>query len=152
MVPAHALLIELSEPPPGVEPVLRPRRGPLSLVVRNAAKPSRPDAECWVAHTTGSWSRQRLEHDPSSLVDALVAAFSAVVGLSTGPVTAQVHRWRFARPDVEVALGAWQAGFGLDPSTAIGVCGDWCAGGGVEAAWSSGQRLARAFLAMESAS
>ena len=53
-----------------------------------------------------------------------------------------MHRWRFAGPDLdcEDAFDAdeawWHAALGL------GVCGDWLGGGGVEAAWHSGDELA----------
>jgi renalase len=52
------------------------------------------------------------------------------------------HRWRYAL--VETPLGQaclW------DDAARLGVCGDWCLGGRIEAAHDSGTALARAVLA-----
>ena len=149
MVPMHALLLELPGPLDGVAELVRPSTGPLSVLVRNAAKPGRPAGECWVAHTTLAWTQAHLERDPVGLQDDLVAAFCEAVGQSVTPMTAQVHRWRYARAPQQ---GAWADGFGLGPGHRIGVCGDWCAGGGVEAAWRSGDQLAQKLLSMEASS
>jgi hypothetical protein len=53
-----------------------------------------------------------------------------------------VHRWRYAGPAFDCddsfdSDGAW-----WDASLGLGVCGDFLAGGGVEAAWHSGDELA----------
>ena len=149
MAPIHALLLELPEPLDGVAELVRPSAGPLSLVVRNTGKPGRPAGECWVAHTTESWTQAHLERDPSGLQDDLVAAFCAAIGQAVKPVRVQVHRWRYAHASQQ---GAWADGFGLGPSHRIGVCGDWCAGGGVEAAWRSGGQLAQKLLTTEATS
>ena len=70
-----------------------------------------------------------------------MAEFRTVTG-AAAPNTLLAHRWRHAL--VETAIG--QPGL-WDPATRIGVCGDWCLGGRVEAAYVSGIGLARSVIA-----
>jgi predicted NAD/FAD-dependent oxidoreductase len=68
----------------------------------------------------------------------LLAAFAPD---APAPVQRAAHRWRYAL--VETPLGEsclW------DPASGIGVCGDFCLGPRVEAAWLSGTALASAVL------
>jgi hypothetical protein len=124
--------------------VIRPEGSPLGWIARNSARPGHaatPDA--WVLHASAAWSRAHLEDSAEAVIPALMQAFEAVVGSSLPAATSVVgHRWRFAL--VETPLGQpclW------DASEAIGVCGDWCLGPRVEAAYDSGIALATEVLA-----
>jgi len=109
----------------------------IGLAVRNNAKPGRTGPEAWVLQAGSDWSRTHLEADPESIADALTAAFAARIGAALPPPVARAaHRWRYANP---VAAGP---GILFDGSRKLGVCGDWLAGPGVEAAWLSGTELA----------
>lgn len=105
----------------------------------------------WIAHATPSWSAAHLEDDPAQVTETLRAALGRLLG---GPSPrhwhhASVHRWRYARR-VQAASGKndhwWSTRLGL------GVCGDAFAGGSVEAAWCSGDSLARSLMASLDAS
>ena len=109
------------------------RQSPLSWVSRNASKPQRSDGECWVLHGSAEWSARHIDSGPDEvctfLLEALSKATSTVVPT---PAFIGAHRWRYAR--VEQALGIdslW------DPRMALGICGDWCLGARVEAAYLS---------------
>ena len=143
MMPAHALLLALAEPLHGLPALIRPKDGPFETIVRNTQKPGRPEAECWVGHTRAEWTHTMLERDPASLADELVAAFADAVGQPVRPDSVQVHRWRYSQ---STHTAAWDAGYAWDAASGLGVCGDWCAGGGVEAAWTSGKRLGQTIL------
>jgi predicted NAD/FAD-dependent oxidoreductase len=118
---------------------MRPESGPLGWVAREGSRPGHaatPDA--WVLHATGGWSRANLERDAAEVATELLAAFAPD---APAPAHLSAHRWRYAL--VETALGQpclW------DPAAAIGVCGDFCLGPRVEAAWQSGTALASAVL------
>ena len=59
------------------------------------------------------------------------------LGLHGAPAYAAVQRWRYALADAPLGVAAlWDADAGL------GVCGDWCLGARVEAAYDSGRILA----------
>lgn len=121
-----------------------PDRGPLAWVARNDRAPGRSvpaGIATWVAQATPAWSAEHLEDSAESVTRALCAALAQLMpGQQTPPwLHAVVHRWRYAMP----AGGApdrrdcwWDAEHGL------GVCGDFLTGGGVEAAWRSGDELA----------
>ena len=117
----------------------RPSSGPLGWIARDSARPGHAAGpEAWVLHATADWSRAHLEDGPDSVIEALLQAFPA----SAKPVHVSAHRWRYAL--VETPLGQsclW------DPAASIGLCGDWCLGPRIEAAYDSGVALARAVLA-----
>jgi len=112
---------------------------PIDLAVRNRAKPGREGPESWVLHATAAWSRAHLEQDAPEVAAALVEALAGMAGAPLPPgLTASAHRWRYARAGAEDAGVLWRAAQGL------GVCGDWCGGGDLEAAWRSGALLGAA--------
>ena len=120
----------------------RPDNGPLAWISRENSRPGRhAPPVCWTAHATPEWSRAWLERDPADVQAALLAAFAASIG-PVSPAIAAVHRWRFAM--TETPLGQ---PFLWDETAQLGVCGDWCTGARVEAAWQSGHDLAAAMLA-----
>lgn len=116
--------------------------GPLGWVARESSRPGHPGGpDAWALHATAEWSRANLERDAQEVAAELVTAFQDLTG-APDPVHAAAQRWRYAL--VERALGEpclWDAGSG------VGACGDWCLGGRVEAAFSSGEALAAAVSA-----
>ncbi len=115
----------------------------LAWVARNASKPGRPEADAWVLHATGEWSRQALEYQPKQVVGALVEELFRATGTTRRtPVWAAAHRWRYARPRNRPVDRFW-----WDSDRRLGLCGDWCAGGRIEGAFLSGRSLAHAIAA-----
>lgn len=125
---------------------------PLSWVARNSSKPGRPAAECWVAQASPAWSLHHLEDTREQAATALLEELQTVIG----PVDAKyvrAHRWRYALPVVRLAdvatadvtpAGIPEAeGARYWHEQSLGLCGDWCGGDRVEAAWQSGRQLAR---------
>lgn len=134
-----------------------PSCGPLAWVARNDRKPGRtapPGCAVWVAQATSAWSAAHLEDSPLAVAGALQEALRGLLPPAPSdrpPLRwhhVDVHRWRYAIPGAlplaSVLAGAltaagdeswWNAALGL------GVCGDFL-GGGVEAAWRSGDELA----------
>lgn len=109
----------------------------LSLVVRENSKPGRTDSESWTLQATPDWSRRFLASSAQEVEQLMLEAFSKRVGAVLPTVVSlQAHRWRYARPVGPLSSPLWKVASGL------GVCGDWLAGNGVDAAWTSGRRLA----------
>ena len=121
---------------------LRPDDDVISWIARDCAKPSRGGQfQTFVVHAKPAWSRRYLEQSPDEAMAALLERFRALTGLVGQPTYAAAHRWRFAL--VEQAAGVsclW------NPESAIGACGDWCLGPRIEAAYDSGNAMARAVL------
>jgi len=118
------------------------RQGPLDWIARDASKPGRGRAETWVLQSTPSWASAHLESEPHAVIDELLSAMQAVVGEPIpAPIFQHAHRWLYARP---AALSDW--GALAAPAQGVYICGDWCLGGRLEAAWLSGQHAAKALL------
>jgi predicted NAD/FAD-dependent oxidoreductase len=112
--------------------------GPLAWAACNASKPGRGGGECWTLHAGPAWSRERLERAPEEVAPLLLESFAGRLGRDLPePTFLAAHRWRHAL--VTRPLGApclWE------PATRLGLCGDWCLGPRVEAAFLSGLALA----------
>ena len=125
------------------EDVQQPSTGPLAWVARDSGRPGHaPLPDAWMLHATPEWSRANLEKPKASIAPVLLAAFRSLTGAAGEPMHLSTHRWRHAR--VTEALGQpclWDADGG------VGLCGDWCLGPRVEAAYESGLALASAALA-----
>lgn len=109
----------------------------LAWIARNPSKPGRGAAEAWTLNATPAWSRRNLERAPHDVAPVLAEAFARVSGTALPAAThLSAHRWRYAlasRPLGEPCL--------YDPALGLGLCGDWCLGPRVEAAFLSGSDL-----------
>ncbi len=149
--------------------VLHPEAGPVSWASRDSARPGAPcmtahgagaaagpdmaegsgsgdGVERWVVQAGPAWSRAWLGRPADEVATALLAAFAELVGVLPATVHCAATLWRKAR--TEQALGEpclWDAARGL------GLCGDWCLGARVEAAWVSGDSLAGRILSGDAA-
>lgn len=108
--------------------------------------------DCWVAHTTVSFSHQYI-HTPAeafqkTVVLETVLAAMRTAGLVGGDVVhahMDAHRWLYAQTSGPVMQGSQKCGW--EPGLQLGVCGDgWGEEGlqGVERAWLSGRALGTA--------
>lgn len=112
----------------------------LSWVARNSSKPGREKLETWVLHASSEWSRAHLEDKPEEIVSELRRE-AAQIGLSQKPLHAAAHRWLYSQVFTSLETPAiW------DPDLRLGVCGDFCLGGKVEAAWRSGSALSKIII------
>jgi predicted NAD/FAD-dependent oxidoreductase len=136
--PCWAVMAAFDEPI-GAPDIARPKQGPLGWIARENARPGhKPGPDAWMLHATGAWSRANLERPAADVAAELLAAFAPD---APPPRILAAHRWRYAL--VETALDTpclW------DGASGIGVCGDFCLGPRVEAAWLSGTALASAVL------
>lgn len=143
MAPCLALIVAFDEPliadlePGDLEGT------PFAWVARDGGKPERdPAAEIWVLHATAAWSTTHLEAPREAVVDALLAAFAGLVGGSLPRRRhLALHRWRYARTLTPLGEDCL-----FDAARGAGVCGDWCLGARLEAAFLSGTALAGRLL------
>jgi len=138
-----------------------PQRGPLARVLRNDRVPGRTTPRglaVWTSHATAEWSAAHLEDEPQAVKAELQLALRAQLPRTHSdgrPIRwhhVSVHRWRYASPAAEFNGNVDGTGIGgarldhtepwWDESLGLGVCGDFFARGGVEAAWHSGDELA----------
>ncbi|WP_457108222.1 NAD(P)/FAD-dependent oxidoreductase [Methylobacterium sp. P5_C11] len=121
--------------------LIEPRADPIGLIACDSSKPGRPAGVRLTVHATPGWSRRQLEAPRAAIVADLVRAAGETLGCVLRPTYAEAHRWRYAQ--VETAL---QLPCLYDPALRVGAAGDWCLGARIEAAYDSGQALARALL------
>ncbi len=110
---------------------------PLAWIARNSSKPGRSTGESWVLHAAHDWSADHLEEEPGSVLPLLLESFQVLTGFAPSPVFSTAHRWRYAlahRPLGETCL--------YDDDLKLGLGGDWCLAGRLEAAFQSGAALA----------
>lgn len=114
----------------------------LPYVCRNSAKSGRPAGEAWVLHADAGFSRVTEATAPDEVVTRLLAALGRRLALTLPPPAGTVlHRWRYAR--VGTPLGEACL---YDAGRRLALCGDWCIGARVEAAFLSGLAAARSLL------
>ena len=111
----------------------------LGWISRNHTRRSGSDAPMSImVHASGAWSAAHLEDDAQDVRVALESAM-ADVGM---PIKWEgepfVHRWRYAKPVVSVNADC----FASTEAAGIYGIGDWCQGGRVEGAISSGWSVA----------
>lgn len=133
MAPCWAVMVafgkRLSLPLEGAKVV----DSPLAWVARNSSKPGRPATpETWVLHATPEWSREHLEQDGDWIADVLLQAFLERAGESPPVLQVRAHRWRYAFAEAPL-LGVLR-----DDHLQLTLCGDWCLGQRLEAAFLSG--------------
>ena len=117
--------------------------GALSWIARDSSKPGRRRAmDCWVLHANAAWSEQHLEDTPEQVCAALLAEFADITGARVVPAHASAHRWRYALGNRDDDID----GHYFDADLALGIAGDWCAGGRVEGAFLSAQASAGAMM------
>jgi len=117
--------------------ILRPEAGTVGWAARENSRPDQPAAPVsYTVQASAAWSTAQLEAEPDSVLTELTAAFAQLSGITAAPAFTRVHRWRYA-------LAATPLGepFLWDKSAKLGLCGDWCLAGRLEAAFLSGAAL-----------
>ena len=117
----------------------------VQIVSHDSSKRPRGSSLALVVQAHAAWSRHHLD-DPD-WPEALLREVAALHGgWAARPAAVETHRWLFARGDRDAELAAplWLR---LPCRARLGVAGDrFAPGGGVEAAWLSGRRLAERIL------
>ncbi|MEP3478145.1 MAG: FAD-dependent oxidoreductase [Fuerstiella sp.] len=122
----------------------------LAWASENSSKPARTtagDEQTWVLQANAEWSDKRFEDDPNEIAKIMLAEFEKIIGEQTAkPLYLKAHRWKFALADSESASVPPAERSLYDPEVALAVCGDWCCGHNVQAAFLSGSAAAGRIL------
>lgn len=120
------------------------KQSPIEWIALNNSKQGRNIKPSFTVHSRNEWARDYLENDIGSVQETLLSEFSDITGIEGEPDHVQTHRWRYAfAQDRDNAKP-----FLLDEKIQIAVCGDWCIGGRVEAAYTSAIQLAKRLKSM----
>lgn len=111
----------------------------LVWAARNDTKPGRGGIETWTFHAGPVWSERWLEAAPEELAPRFGTLVADSLGRElSGMTTLTLHRWRYALVTRPLGVPCRLLAGG-----SLGLCGDWCLGPRVEAAWASGSALGR---------
>lgn len=106
----------------------------------NSNKPGRKNKQSLVIEATATFSKQYFDTDETSIISLLYYDLVNFLDLDSAQIEYQaVHKWRYASSTANKTLNMVL----FDKALGLGVCGDWVEGGGVEAAFLSGVRMAQ---------
>ncbi|GGH56675.1 hypothetical protein GCM10010975_15560 [Comamonas phosphati] len=108
----------------------------IAWVARESSKPGRAQTERWTVHANPLWSQEHRSDDPSRVLSKLEKAFGEITGIRVAPRHASVYLW----PQAQTLAPLGQSHL-HDPSSGLGLCGDWCLGHRVEDAFISGLEM-----------
>lgn len=115
--------------------------GPIGWAARNASKPGRGIAECWVVQASSAWSGEHVEDEREAVSTLLLDHLRDLAGGALPAIRhVDTHRWRYAMSGNAGRGALW------DAEWHIGACGDWLHGPRVENAFLSGWELAQTVL------
>lgn len=115
----------------------------LLLISNETSKRGAPRHHTLVYQARPRWSRDHLDEEPATWTRALLDEAAVRLGpWAAAPTFTHPHRWRFGRIDQSTELASPLL-LRLDQGARLGLAGDiFAAGGGVQASYSSGRRLA----------
>lgn len=137
MMGCYSLMLGIDEPWPMDWQVALVHGLDISWISVNSSKPGRSNETCIVVHATNQWAQDNMDLPLEEVKSHLIKQLTSVVGGDLTVKHADIHRWRYANIS-KVALEHSL----VDANLKLGVCGDWCIQGRVEAAFLSGQELA----------
>lgn len=108
----------------------------IAWVARESSKPGRAQTERWTVHANPLWSQEHRGDDPSRVLSKLQKAFGEITGIRVAPRHASVYLWPQAQTLAPLGRPHLH-----DPSSGLGLCGDWCLGHRVEDAFLSGLEM-----------
>jgi len=140
MLACFALMLGFKQPLPLSWDAARVYRADIRWIAAAGSKPGRPGAFCLLVHSTHAWAESHLQENGERVKARLCHATSACIGHDVSRADhVAVHAWRYAdvlKPEAMPLL--------IDADGKLAACGDWCIQGRVEAAYTSGLRLASA--------
>ena len=128
----YALMLGLKTPWPHSWIGAKCEQSPLGWISVNSSKPGR-DAQLTsiVAHSTHEWATAHLEDDLTEVQAQLLAAFTALTGISAREALhANTHRWRYA-----LVHNPSKSGFYCDSEQQLAAVGDWSVTSRIEEVW-----------------
>ncbi len=126
------------------ENVMNSASGPLSLAIKNSAKPGRDAGETWVLHARADWTAANMEAEREDVIANLCREFFDMVGCAPQEIThSMAHRWKYAQASNPLKIESdW------DEELRLGLCGEWLHGGSIEGALLSGMAAAGRIVGM----
>ena len=115
----------------------------ISWISVNSSKPDRKGGFCLLVHSTNIWADAHRDDDRDEVMHYLCRQTSLIIGHDVSKADHKaIHSWGYANAKKQTGDTYF-----IDTTENIGVCGDWCIQGRVEAAFTSGLDLGKRVLA-----
>lgn len=116
--------------------------GDISWISVNHSKPNKTENGSLTILSTNDWADAHIEHELAAVKDHLMEEANKYLQVPLDLANhIDLHRWRYANMPTQSGPKSF-----FDAKTKLGVCGDWCIKGNVQAAYQSGQSLAKMFI------
>lgn len=140
----YSVMLGLDEIPKLNWDIAEPKASLIGWIAVNSSKPNRETAPSLLIQTTNDWAEAHMDQNIEDLENIIIDEFRALSSNVLENIAFQkTHLWRYANTS--------QSGteeYFWDSNLKIGVCGDWCIGGRVEAAFTSASNLSEKILKM----
>jgi renalase len=114
----------------------------ISWISVNSSKPDRKGGFCLLVHSTNSWADAHRDDDRDEVMHYLCQQTRLIIGHDVSKADHKaIHGWHYANSKKLTGDTHF-----IDTNENIGVCGDWCIQGRVEAAFISGFDLGKRVL------
>ena len=114
----------------------------ISWISLNSSKPDRMGNPSVLVHSSNEWADQNIDMEPKKASDHLLDTLSNTIDLPFETLAFKnIKLWRYANVTKQKNDRVF-----LDIENKLGACGDWCIQGRVEAAFQSGEKIARELL------
>lgn len=139
MLACFSLMLGLKEPLSIAWDAALVKNSTISWVSFNSSKPKRPYEVSLLVHSTNEWAETNLYEEKETIQAKLCQEASKILDYDVNKAHHMaLHVWRFANSEKQNNRHS----FLLDTKNKLAACGDWCIQGRVEAAFTSGSRLA----------
>ena len=133
-----SVMLGFSEPLPIEFDAALVRGSDISWISVNSSKPGREGPFSMLVHSTNSWADANSHMDRGEALDYLCSQVRRAIGHDVENAKHKaIHQWMYANTKKHGDMTHF-----LDRSENLGVCGDWVIQGRVEAAFTSGFKLA----------
>tara|TARA_A100001037_G_scaffold270477_1_gene265326 strand:- start:2960 stop:3955 length:996 start_codon:yes stop_codon:yes gene_type:complete len=118
----------------------------ISWISVNSSKPHRNEPFSLLIHSTNLWADKNLDMREEYVIGHMYEQVKDILRLETSEAYYKnLHKWRYANAPKRTAKNPYL----IDDKKCIALCGDWLIRGNVEAAFTSGFKLAKKILESE---
>ena len=116
------------------------RNADLSWIAVNSHKPGRKNFFTLMIHSSSAFANAHIDDDREEIMQHLLKETSRIIGHDVSIADHKaIHGWRYANTTKKNNVSIF-----LDHNQKLAACGDWCAGGRVEASFISAYGLSNA--------
>lgn len=138
MLPCFALMLGLTKPLSLPFNAALVRHTNISWISCNNTKPGRKQAPTLLVHASNAWAESVALQDRLQVKNQMLQTLQDLIDQTLNMAHSDIHYWKYANCPKQTT-----SPFYLDTNQQLAAIGDWCIQGRVEAAFTSGFKLAQ---------